>query len=261
MRIFARFILIISALAAAELMVMALLSALGLPEGTPRDVLAPLMLSAIVSPFAYKFIKTMDDLQRTNRTLRMLSACNQALLRAKDEYGLLRDVCKDIVEVGGYRMAWVGFAQQDADRTITPAAYAGMGPGYLKSVLSVLAEDDGENPAGAAVRTGRTHVRGIRRDSGGAGWMAEAAARGYRTAISLPLEAAGGTIGALNIFSAGKGFDEREKALMRELSGDLAYGIVALRGEKECAAGAGRARAGEAWRPRHGLRILNAHFS
>ncbi|MCB1933982.1 MAG: PAS domain S-box protein, partial [Candidatus Accumulibacter sp.] len=46
--------------------------------------------------------------QQANRQLRMISECNQALIRATDESELLSTVCGIVVEVGGYRMAWVG---------------------------------------------------------------------------------------------------------------------------------------------------------
>jgi hypothetical protein len=51
---------------------------------------------------------------------RMISECNQALVRAASEGDLLQAICRLTVEYGGYRMAWVGFAKQDAANTLRP---------------------------------------------------------------------------------------------------------------------------------------------
>ena len=53
-----------------------------------------------------------EELRRVNRALRTVSDCNQAMVRAPDEVTLLTDICRLLVERGGYRMAWVGFAEQ-----------------------------------------------------------------------------------------------------------------------------------------------------
>jgi len=52
-----------------------------------------------------------EKLARLNRTLRTLYECNQALVRATEENELLRSICRILVEVGGLRMAWVGYRE------------------------------------------------------------------------------------------------------------------------------------------------------
>ena len=61
-----------------------------------------------------------ESLHRINRALRMISECNQALVRATAEADLLQSICRIVVGHGGYRMAWVGFAGQDAAETLRP---------------------------------------------------------------------------------------------------------------------------------------------
>src|ERR1043166_2204910 len=73
------------------------------------------------------------DLERAMRALRTLGAVNRAQAHAADEAGFLQDVCTAIVE-HGYRMAWVGYAQQDAEKTIRPVAHAGVDEGFLESI-------------------------------------------------------------------------------------------------------------------------------
>jgi hypothetical protein len=49
-----------------------------------------------------------ETLARLNRALRTVNECKQGLVRASEEYELLRFVCRILVEVGGLLMAWVG---------------------------------------------------------------------------------------------------------------------------------------------------------
>ncbi|HET9658599.1 MAG TPA: HD domain-containing phosphohydrolase [Kineosporiaceae bacterium] len=47
--------------------------------------------------------------QRLNRALKTLSSANETLVRAGDEASLLSGMCRVMVEVGGYRRAWIGY--------------------------------------------------------------------------------------------------------------------------------------------------------
>ena len=46
-------------------------------------------------------------LQATNRALNVLSAGNEVVVHATSEERLLHDVCRIIVDIGGYHLAWV----------------------------------------------------------------------------------------------------------------------------------------------------------
>ena len=59
-----------------------------------------------------------------NRELKLLSDCNMAMLRAENEQLLLQEICRMIVDQGGYLMAWVGYAEQDENKTVRPMAEA-----------------------------------------------------------------------------------------------------------------------------------------
>ncbi len=173
-----------------------------------------------------------QHLESINRALRMLSDGNQALIRATEEPALLSEVCRIIVEVGGYRLAWVGFAEQDEARAIRPAAYAGFETGYLDS-LRVTWKDDqfGRGPTGTAIRTGQPVVaRHILTDPNYAPWRAAALERGFASAIALPLRFEGRVGGALSIYSGQPdAFGREETELLTEMASDLAYGIETLR--------------------------------
>jgi signal transduction histidine kinase/ActR/RegA family two-component response regulator len=173
-----------------------------------------------------------EELHRINRALKTRSECSEALLRATEESVLLNNICRIIVDVGGYRLAWVGFAEQDEEKSVRPVAQAGYEEGYLEIVNITWADTErGRGPTGTAIRTGNPYVvKDILTDPNFTPWRAEALKRGYTSSIALPLLAEKQVIGALNIYAAEPdAFDIDEVRLLTELANDLAYGIMALR--------------------------------
>ncbi len=171
-------------------------------------------------------------LHHTNRALRMISECDKELVRATTEASLLQTVCRIIVEEGEYQMAWVGFAEDDAARSVRPAAQFGFSDGYLQTVNITWADDErGRGPTGTAIRTGQvTVMRNMADDPTYTPWRTAAMKRGYASSLSLPLNSGGRTIGALMIYSSVRdAFGAEETELLAKLSGNLAYGINALR--------------------------------
>jgi len=172
------------------------------------------------------------ELSRVNRALRMLSDTNQALIHITDEATLLNEVCRIAVDVGGYRLAWVGFTENDEAKTVRPVAHAGFESGYIESANVTWADDErGRGPGGTAIRTGLPCVvRNIPVDPSFAPWREEATRRGYKSIIALPLIIEGQTFGAIGIYSVeADAFDAKEVEILKELADDLAFGITALR--------------------------------
>ncbi|MEW6027301.1 MAG: GAF domain-containing protein [Planctomycetota bacterium] len=182
-----------------------------------------------------KYFYLLEDIRRTNRALKTLGECNQILVRAEDEQKFISDVCRIIVEFGGYRMAWFGYAQDDEAKTVKPVASAGYEDGYLEKLNVSWADNErGQGPTGRAIRTGKPCIaRDIRNDPNFSPWRIEAVRRGYASSISLPLVSGGRCFGALNIYgSEPDAFDADEVRLLEELALDLAYGITTLRGRQ-----------------------------
>lgn len=180
--------------------------------------------------------QTEANLKTMTRLYQLLSDGNQTLIRATDEKQLLQSLCTLIVEGGGYKLAWVGYAEADTQKSIKVMASAGYEDGYLERIR--LTWDDverGKGPTGKAVRTGQINVsRFILTDPDFDLWREEAAARGYASSIALPIILNRQVIGTLNIYSAHEdAFDTTETNLLAELTNDLAYGINALRTANE----------------------------
>jgi PAS domain S-box-containing protein len=176
------------------------------------------------------------ELRRLNRALRILSASNQALVRAKNEFQLAQEICRIVVEEGGYRMAWMGYAQHDAEKTLRPVASAGAEQGYLESIQFTWADTPrGRGPAGIAIRTGQPAVcSNTLEDPQFALWREEARERGYASCCSLPIILDAQSVAVLTVYSQSlDAFDAVETKLLVELNDDLTYGLQALRAHTE----------------------------
>jgi PAS domain S-box-containing protein/putative nucleotidyltransferase with HDIG domain len=177
------------------------------------------------------------ELARANRALRTLSSCNTVLIHARDEQQLLEDVCTAIVEQGGYRLTWVGFAGEEGGvRRVQPVAGAGFQQEYL-SKIHVNWDDSplGNGPVGRAIRYAEASViQDVHTDPRFEPWRDAALQRGYSSVVGLPLLLEGQVIGALSIYASEvNAFGEEELRLLEELAADLSFGIATLRTRSE----------------------------
>jgi PAS domain S-box-containing protein len=158
-------------------------------------------------------------------------------MRAVDERSLLVDICRIICDDAGYRMAWVGFAENDDAKTIRPAAWAGVEEGYLAQAGICWAETErGRGPSGTAFRSGESScIQDFSTSPNAIPWRDAALRRGYRSSISMPLKnESTNTFGTLTIYSSEPyAFTPEEIRLLEELAGDLAFGITVLRARIE----------------------------
>lgn len=172
----------------------------------------------------------MHDL---NRTLTVLSSCNESLVRATAEQELLDEMCRILVEQGGYALAWIGFAEDDDAKRVRPVARAGA-TGYLDALQISWGDDEsGRGPTGTAIRTGQAvFVRDTSTDVGFRKWHSSAERFGFRSTIALPLGRDLPAFGVMNMYSVEPNrFNEKELKLLAELAEDVTYGIQSLRTE------------------------------
>jgi PAS domain S-box-containing protein len=175
-------------------------------------------------------------LEQANRALHMLNLCNTIIIHATDETQLLIDTCRALVDAGGYRLAWIGYAEHDEAKSVRPVAWADSAAGEVESAGVSWGDDErGRGPTGAAIRTGRMAIlRDADTNEAFGPWREIALREGYRSCGSAPLSADGDVLGALTLFSGQpNAFDDQELALLTELADDISYGIANLRREKQ----------------------------
>jgi PAS domain S-box-containing protein len=176
---------------------------------------------------------TETALAEKTRALQLLSRCNKALIRSESELDLLADICQTAVDVGGFRLAWVGYALDDADKTILPRAHAGVEDGYLSKTTISWAESTptGHGPAGKVIRSGEPVVIPyLAGDESFQPWVAAANERGFRGVIALPLKDSARTFGVLILYMPEVRHPlPDELHVLQDLADDMAFGIVNIR--------------------------------
>jgi len=182
-------------------------------------------------------LRAERELARVGRAQHLLSTCNETLVRATSEAALLQAICRITVDVGGYRMAWVGLARNDDKKTIEPMAHAGLNKGYLQA-LDLSWSDalpNGQGPAGTAVRTGQAViVHDMQGNAHFEGWHERLQTHDFHGIVCLPLRHDGHTFGLLYLYAPEVlQISPEETRLLQELANDLAFGITSLRARKE----------------------------
>jgi PAS domain S-box-containing protein len=177
-------------------------------------------------------------LGRLNRDLVAIKEMNRCLVMATTEGKLLDDICRIGCELAGYRLAWVGMAMQDENRSVVPVARAGYDNGYVDSVQATWGEGErGQGPTGRAIRSGETVAEQDWTLSPEMPWKDLFLRHGYRSSVAIPLKDktsdSAQAFGALMLYSTeANGFNAQEMALLEEMANDLAYGIIGLRAKE-----------------------------
>jgi PAS domain S-box-containing protein len=177
-----------------------------------------------------------QEIFRLNRALKALSKCSAALLHARDQQQLLDEICEIVVQVGGYRMAWVAAAPEPPDNWARPLASCGATSDYLEvPCLRYNASADSPLLVPTAIRTGQPGVcRDTATDPRSASLREECHDCGFASIIALPLLVEGKVFGALAIYAAETdAFDAPEVELLRELAGNVGFGLESLQARRQ----------------------------
>ena len=172
-----------------------------------------------------------------HRALRMLGACNEAMIRIDDEKRLLDEICRIVVDIGGYSLAGVGYCQHDEERSLLPMAAHGDHPEVVNAMRLSWGADSpyGQGPAGRCVRSGEPVVYSdISDPAQGFPWRDKALAMGYRSAITLPLRNEAGSFGFLGMYADSTHHVQGDELkLLQELVDNVAFGIGAIRARRD----------------------------
>jgi PAS domain S-box-containing protein len=182
--------------------------------------------------------RTNLSLEHANRALHMLNLCNTTIIHAAGEEQVLADTCRALVDSGGYKLAWVGYAEHDARRSVRPVAWADGTPDYVEAAQVSWGDDErGHGPAGTAIRSGHMAVvRDTDTDATFGPWREMARREDFHSVAAVPLRSGDDVFGALMVYSRRPGaFDEQETVILAELADDLACCITNLRRKERLA--------------------------
>jgi signal transduction histidine kinase len=161
------------------------------------------------------------------------------LFQVDREAEALQSICEILVDGDKFPLAWIGYCEDDAKKTIRPVAKAGTSLHFLERIENSWGSSEtGEGPARIAVRSRRPYcINEISTGSSAPVWAALARDAGYASCVALPLVARdhrGGLTdlrGTLNLHSRDRNcFDDGTVDHYAGLVSCLTHAIAALRG-------------------------------
>ena len=175
-------------------------------------------------------ITAMTEEQRrlyhANRLYAVLGAVNRTITRKPDRQELLREICRILVEVGRFRMAWFGVP--DPQGWIIPQAIFGDTLGYLATVrISVLDIPEGHGPTGTSLRENRPLIcNDIPANPYMLPWREQAARNGFSSSACFSVRLPDGVIAGLTLYSTEPDFfSADEEKLLLDIAADIAYAL------------------------------------
>ena len=180
--------------------------------------------------------KTVEEkLQQLTRIYAALSQCNQAIVRCTDEQQLFPQICRDAVNFGGMRMAWIGLVDEQTQE-VAPAAHFGDGTMQYLQDFEISVDPGsrfGQGPTAIAIRTDSPiWTQDFMSDPRTAPWRAHGANLGLGSSASLPLHRQGRVAGVFNVYAAEKNaFDETVVNLLTEMAMDISFALDNFAGE------------------------------
>lgn len=174
--------------------------------------------------------QAQDALRRTLRARTVMAECNHVMVHATDERGLLNDMCRTVVEVGGYHMAFIGYTNKDG--SVKPVAQAGaISDMQVRFASQLLNAQESVHPFVSMVDTSNpSTVIDIGGDVLPSSQFHPRDKHDYDLAVSFPLKDCGRVFGVFTICEARPNtFDHEQIAMLEELADDISYGVLSLR--------------------------------
>lgn len=165
-----------------------------------------------------------------NRTLSAISACHRVMIHDANEKHLNQRICQSLVDIGAFRIAWIGSAESETLGTASPVAMAGYQNSDLNAVSAFLAQT-AFNPAARAVRNRHPAIiSDVFDDPLFVPLRAEAIRHNVASVLALPLSVNQRMIGVLALYAEkSDAFGTEEIRLLTELADDLAHSLHAVR--------------------------------
>ncbi|MDD2338207.1 MAG: PocR ligand-binding domain-containing protein, partial [Geobacteraceae bacterium] len=168
-----------------------------------------------------------NQILRLNQLYAILSEINQAIVRSADQYTLFQEICRVIVEHGGFQLAWIGLVDEESG-VVKPVASTSIKQGYLDNIrVTVREEPEGMGPIGSAIRKGTLQiVNDYQSNPRTSPWHEEAEKFGFKSVAAIALKLNRKTIGALTIYGGEKNFFHGQMSgLLLQLAADISFAL------------------------------------
>jgi diguanylate cyclase (GGDEF)-like protein/PAS domain S-box-containing protein len=164
---------------------------------------------------------------RLSQLYAALSQCNLAIVRCASEEELFPQICRDAVQFGGMKMAWIGLIDPDT-HVVQPVASFGDGAEYLQDIeiSADAASPYGHGPTGSAIRENQpSWCQDFMHDPRTTPWRGRTH-HVWGASASLPLLQNSAVIGALTLY-AGEvdAFDEAVRNLLVQMALNISFAL------------------------------------
>ena len=157
----------------------------------------------------------------------------RVLVHSQNPEELIQGVCDGITNQYPYILAWVGIAQNNAQKMVQISGISGKAKGYAEGIEVSWSQDNplGQGPTGEAIRSGESRVMNdAKTDLRFGPWRERAKAYGICSSATLPFCINGGVVGALMIYSCEpNAFESEVLQLFESLASEIGYGLSALK--------------------------------
>jgi len=172
-------------------------------------------------------------LQRS-RFYALVAGINDAIVKHKDKQDLLTEICRIIVETGGFRLAWIGTLDEVSREIRVEASWGEIS--YLEGIrITANDEPEGQGPGGRAIVEGR-HIVSVdfEEEPRMIPWRERARAHGIRSSSVFPLFSDGRAIGEITIYSGKPSFFTKEEiSLLLAISENISFALAAISAERK----------------------------
>ena len=168
-------------------------------------------------------------IKRLSRVYAVLSEISALIVRVPDRRELFNEACRIAVDVGGFKMAWIGVIDSSTLEGKVVAWYGGRESYVGQIKLTARREDtsDSRRPACRALREAQAVIcNDVAKDPSVSELRDELLEREHKSLGCFPLMLSGRPTAVLALYAAEPdAFDEAEARLLSELAGNISFAL------------------------------------
>ncbi|HJV36805.1 GAF domain-containing protein [Geomonas sp.] len=167
-----------------------------------------------------------EHIRRLSGLYAVARALDQAIVQGMDRDAIFREFCRVAVELGGYRLAWVGLLDRE-NGLIRPVVAFGE-TGFLEGLeVSIYDQPNGQCPTGISVRQQSYHVcNDFQNALYTYPWWQKAREYGLKSSASIAICQNREVVGAMSLYAGEKdAFDLQHVELLQQMGEDISFAL------------------------------------
>ncbi len=174
-------------------------------------------------------------LAKANLLYSILSEINKAIVRINNTQELYDNICKIFVELGKFKIAWIGLFNYP-DNKFEPVSFYGNAEKYFNKLNFVLDELTGNSLkiANDVMANNIVILNNLRNKQDETIWRESSIESGFGSGAVVPFTMYNKVIGSLSVSSAEVNyFGEEEESLLKEIGFDISFAIEKIDSERK----------------------------